>query len=281
MPRGHPGSGRSYGGEGQVNHLFIVSQKPMMGMCCVRVARMLSFFLKGGTSWSSSVWPMALIVTGGISPNLSGKIGAAVFAHNAGGRYVRNAAAVTNPNTAEQQRVRSALATVANDWTTIGAGDRDQWALFASQVPVTNRLGNQIFLSGIAMYTKCNSLRRGIGLDTVDVGPTTYTLGQMSTMGSVSLSGSTLTLNFTGGDWQDTGGAMVVQASPPQNPSINFFGGSFTQEAVVLGGTATLTAATIGLSAAAIAGQKVFYRLVGTLPDGRPTPVVQGVVVMP
>jgi hypothetical protein len=224
---------------------------------------------------------MALIQSGGISPNISGKMGAAVFAHNAGGRYVRNRAAVTNPNTANQQRVRSALATVSNNWTTLGQGDRDQWSLFASQVSWVNRFGESIVLSGIAMFTAANSLRVGVGLAQVEAGPTTYNLASLGTIESQSVNAGTLTLHFAAGDWNAAGGAMVVQASKPQNPSINFFNGPYEQVGIVAGGSSSPTSAMFTLGAAVEAGQKVFIRVVGTGADGRPTPVFRGVAVRP
>jgi len=87
----------------------------------------------------------------------SGSVGGTVYSHNRGGAYIRNRALVSNPNTDRQQAVRSAMSALSKMWgQSLTQPQRDSWTAYAANRPVTNRLGDSITLSGIAMFLRVN-----------------------------------------------------------------------------------------------------------------------------
>jgi hypothetical protein len=89
---------------------------------------------------------------------------------------------------------------------------------------------------------------------------------------------TTLSLAFTNtDDWaNEDDGALLVFASRPQNPTVNFFKGPFQFAGKVAGNTMTppTSPATITLPFPLVAGQNVFVRMFATRADGRPSPAL-------
>jgi len=165
----------------------------------------------------------------------SGKVGAMVAAHNSGGQYVRARTTPTNPNSVQQQEVRNAVRSLSARWSTILTQDqRDGWETYAANVALTNRLGDTIHVSGIAMYTRSNVPRQQAVLPIIDDAPGTFDLGEVQ--GTVIIASfvepdeGTITLNTTA-DWitgaTGSENSMLLYLSRPVGPAIQFFKGPY------------------------------------------------------
>jgi len=162
----------------------------------------------------------------------SGSIGGATLSHNKGGMYLRARAVPTNPNTARQTAVRSALAALSIRWSTIlSAAQREAWNLYAANVPVTNLLGESINLSGQQMYIRSNVPALQAGLSSIDSGPTEFNLGDYTqpSIDSTNAAGGTIDISFDDNDaWVGEAGAyMLLYGGKPQGVGRNFFKGPF------------------------------------------------------
>lgn len=206
----------------------------------------------------------------------SGSIGGITYAHNSGGMYSRARAIPVNPNTAFQQTVRSLFAAVGNAWQTVlTAAQRESWEDYAANYQVTNRLGDLINLSGVAMYTRNNVARLQAGLARVDDGPTTFTGGPSdpTIAGTASAATQNISLTFNDGlPWCDLDGAgLLLYVSRPQSPTLNYFNGPYRFADSVDGdsSTAPTSPASIAAPFTFVAGQVLHARAVIVNDDGR------------
>lgn len=211
----------------------------------------------------------------------SGKIGGAVYSHNRGGNYIRNWRTPTNPNTAQQQAVRNAMSQLQTRFAqTLTAAQRAAWAVFAVNVPVVNTLGDSINLTGQQWYIKSNVLRLQASVAAVDAGPTVFELATLTLpVPTITAAGTTVSLAFSTGastdQWaNEAGGYLLLYASRPQNPTINYFKGPYRFAAKVTGAASPPTSpAVITLPfVSGPTGSKQFFRAVAVRADGRPSP---------
>jgi hypothetical protein len=209
---------------------------------------------------------------------LSGKVGGNVFSHNAGGAYVRTLAIPTNPNSPQQQAVRNAVAGLSNNWNNVlTPAQRAEWETYAENVKLTNRIGEQANVSGMAMFVRSNVARIQTGADIVLDGPGIFNLGSHTppTLSNASEATQTVDLNFSGAlpldPWtNEVGGFMFGYVSRPQNPSINFFRGPYRVAFQIIGDPVPPASPdTAGVPFPIIAGQRLFGRAVTCRADGR------------
>lgn len=216
-----------------------------------------------------------------LGTDLSGKVGGIVASHNAGGAYFRAATIPTNPNSPQQQVVRAAVTQLTNQWTSVLTPiQRAEWDLYAFNVKVTNRIGEQVNISGLAMFVRCNVVRVQGNQAAVLDGPGEFNLSfhtppTLDTWSEATQSGN---LNFFTGLLTDlwaneVGGFLFVFISRPQNASINFFRGPYRQSGGVTGDPVPpVPPAVITSPFPFIAGQKIFGRVVTVTADGRASP---------
>jgi len=173
---------------------------------------------------------MALIKFGGGVVQMAGSIAGNTFARNRYGNYVRARTKPTNPNTASQIAVRASLAFLTTRWSdTLTAAQRAAWDLYASNVIMTNRLGETTHLSGYNHYLRSNIEYKNRFGATIDAGPVVFELPAQDPTFAVSGSEATQQLTIvhdTGMDWADeNGAAMLMYQGSPQNGQRNFFAG--------------------------------------------------------
>lgn len=203
----------------------------------------------------------------------SGSVGGVTYSHNGGGMYQRARAVPTDPATPYQLAVRAAVQFLSNYWQSdLTVAERAAWVTYAANVPVLNRLGEQIYISGLAHFIRSNTMRKVLGQTIIDAGPTTYNLGTLTApVASDFKAGppSTVDLAFTITDtWHAAGGALYVFASRPQLVTINFFKGPYRNFCNPSGVDASpINDATLPFNAAA--GNKLFFRAIASAPDGR------------
>lgn len=220
--------------------------------------------------------------------DLSGKVGANVFSHNAGGKYVRVLSIPTNPNTVPQQAVRNAFANLTDQWfNTLSIGQRSDWNRYADAVSITNRIGEAVFISGLAMYVRCNTARLAVLGSRQPDGPTSFTnstfLGQLA----INATAVAQTIDFQFEEnpalnpWvAEAGSFLMTYVSRPQNVSVLFFRGPY-QFAGSQQGDPVVPSSPLTVTApfTFVAGQKLFWRQFVTQLDGRISQSFFGVVI--
>ncbi len=170
-----------------------------------------------------------------LGTDLNGKVGGIVASHNAGGAYFRAATIPTNPNTLFQQEVRAFVAALTSAWqSTLTQVQRDAWELYADNVKITNRIGEQINISGIAMFVRNNVARMQATGNALLPAPIVFNLGQLAKASATNatVAAQTVDINFGAtiplDPWISTAGArLLVYVSRPQNSGVNFFKGPY------------------------------------------------------
>lgn len=176
---------------------------------------------------------MALIVSGGLAPTISGKIGNSVWARNRGGAYIRNFAKPTNPATALQGAVRAVFASLVAQWQTLTANVKADFAAAAAQVNNPNRVGLTSNPPPLALFQQINVGRVAAGLPVVVLAPPTpltfdWGVDACSIIESPGSAGDIVITTTDTTGWQsDDAGALLVYVSAAVSPSVNFFKGPF------------------------------------------------------
>lgn len=222
---------------------------------------------------------MALVKFGQGVANMSGKLGGTIFAHNRGGQYARNWSVPTDPGTDAQMDCRNAMRTLVTDWIeTLDDGQRAEWTTYGENVPVLNRLGDPINLTGQQWYIACNAPRvrvDPVNLPRVDDGPIDFDRGEYTapTVSAYAPGFPSIDISYEAlDDWnnEDDSG-MIIYGSRPQNPTVEFFKGPYRLVSHLLGDLAAPPASpqTLEYPFPFALGQRLFLRAVVTRADGR------------
>lgn len=205
----------------------------------------------------------------------SGSVGGLTLSRNKGGMYFRARAVPTNPNSTQQQAVRQILSGLVDDWTNeLTQAERDAWEVYALNTPTLDVLGALIFLTGQQSYIGANTPRIQAGLDGVNTAPTIFDHGSFTNPSfGIDTANDEVDVTFEDTDaWaNEDDSAMLVYASRPQNPSINYFKGPYRFAGLIAGDNAIppTSPAAIALPFPIVAGQKVFLRVSVSRVDGR------------
>lgn len=205
----------------------------------------------------------------------SGSIAGTTHSHNQGGLYTRARSIPVNSNTAAQQKIRNAMATLTSRWqSVVTPAQRAAWATYASNVPLINSLGDARPIGALSMYVRCNSPRvylDGAGL-IIDDGPTTMSLGTFTPISATCAAGA-LSVTFDNtDDWATgDGGFLLLYGSKQLSPTINFFKGPFKIIDAITGSTMTPPTSPHAdtITPAPAAGNVIYLRCNASGPDGR------------
>ncbi len=108
---------------------------------------------------------MALAKYGGGLIQLSGSIAGNVFARNRFGNYVRPRTKPVNPHSTRQEKARAIVSYLAELWHDSSMDThRGSWNTYAAAVPMTNRLGETIHLTGFNHFIRSNAPKLKVGL---------------------------------------------------------------------------------------------------------------------
>jgi hypothetical protein len=225
---------------------------------------------------------MGLVKFGiGVS-KISGKIGGSVFASNRYGSYIRNWANPVNPSSNRQQAVRSTMAALVQDWKdTLTDSQRYQWEVYAANIVMKNRLGEDIYLSGFNHFVRANMAIINAELDQVNGGPGILSLPATDpSMTSAIASGAQqVSIAFNDGlDWVDeAGGAMLIYLGKPVSAGKSFFAGPWRYAGAILGDAAAAPTSPVTMATpfAVQAGQKIWTKARIVRADGRLTEYFQ------
>lgn len=217
-----------------------------------------------------------LIKLGDVVGTASGSLRSNVYSHNRFGAYIRNRTIPVNPSSTRQTTVRAFMQTLINLWvTTLTQPQKDQWAAYGANVPVINRLGDPIYLTGLNHYLRSNCPRLLAGLDRVDAGPVEFSLPEADNAAACSYTADDQKVSVAFTDtlalYDEDGAAILVYTGIPVGTSINFFNGPFRFADSVDGdGVSPPSSPTEIDSPFTIQeAQKVFHQFRITMADGR------------
>lgn len=173
-----------------------------------------------------------------------GSIGGNTFSRNRFGAYMRARTTPVNPQSSRQNLIRAAISALAGQWSQVlTQAQRDAWEVYAASITRSNKLGQQIKLTGFNMFVRSNSIRLQNLDDVVVAGPTTLTLPGADPTYAVEVDEANQELSITFDEdlsWnQIDDGFMYVYMSHPKNTGVNFVGGPFRLAGALDGNTAT------------------------------------------
>jgi len=218
----------------------------------------------------------------------SGSIAGVTYARSKGGTLYRRARAIpVNPQSTYQTQVRDALTSAVNQWVGLTQAQRDAWDVYGQNVPVTNKLGSTVTLSGqnwfnAWMTAQLQALSKlGVTAFGTVAAPTVYDRGDFTTPTIASVSATTgASLVFDANDeWNaSASGNLYIYVGRSRNPSRNFFKGPYRLldyvDGVVGGGTSpqAISAATFTANGwPLVAGQRIQFQAAVIWVDGRIT----------
>lgn len=141
---------------------------------------------------------MAIIITGGMVSQASGRLGGTIFSRNRGGAYVRNGSIPTTVTTPAAQQIKALTAFISRLWASFDKDTQEQWREWATQNPVINRLGQSRTLSGHQAFVKLGVRLMYAGFAPIDsppvsAAPVAPTIGAISAVGATGV----ITVAFT------------------------------------------------------------------------------------
>lgn len=156
----------------------------------------------------------------------SGSIGGLTASHGKGGNYFRARTTPTDPNTPAQALVRVIFATLQSIWlNNISQSQRDDWAVYAANVPLLNPFGEPRTVTALNMFTRTNVPRLQAGTTLLLNAPVEFNLGEFTPFSVVFSEATGVSVAFEASDdWaQEADSHVFIYVSRPQNATINFF----------------------------------------------------------
>jgi len=219
---------------------------------------------------------MSLIKYGGGITQMSGSIAGNVFARNRYGNYVRARTKPKNNKTPYQVTVRAVMAYLAHKWgNTLTAVQRTGWDLYASSVPMLNRLGESIYLSGMNHYIRSNASLIQAGETELTAAPVIFSLAETDPTFSVTISAATQMIACVFDEnlpWcKESTSSMIISMGKPIIASKTFFDSPFRYTGAIPGVASTGAQSPQSKACAfvATANQKVVVRAKIVRGDGR------------
>lgn len=211
-----------------------------------------------------------------IASEISGKVGGTVFAHNAGGQYIRQLRVPTNPNSPAQQEVRQNFGNSAIAWRdTLTEAQRQAWNAIGPTVEVVNRLGDTRQLTGQQAYVRAYSLAQLGGLADPSTAPAATGSTELGTLSNLTLTAPDeieVTVNESPAWAASDDGRLFAFVGVATSEARNFYRGPFRFAEVALGNATTpITTAAFNIPAGnpqLTAGLKYFIRFIAYL-EGR------------
>lgn len=206
-----------------------------------------------------------------------GSMGGMTVSRNRYGAYARARIAPVNPKSPLQSAIRAIVALVTTLWLESTTQDqRDAWAVFASNVPAKNKLGEVINLSGFNQFVKSNVVAMNINAPEILDAPVLFTLpGEDPDYTSEVDTGTeliTITFDDTRPWAAEDNGFMVVQMGIPVSQGIDFFDGPWRHAGFLEGNQAipiTSPLSDVSVPFPVANGQKIYTRAKILRKDGR------------
>ncbi len=187
-------------------------------------------FFKHQPCWLNQSVRFALVKYGAGIIQMSGSIAGDVHARNRMGNYIRPRTKPVNPHSTRQENARAIISYLAEKWhsPTMDA-QRGGWNTYAAAVPMTNRLGETIHLTGFNHFIRSNAIKLEVGLSEKLVAPSTLSLPAkdhtLQCTGS-DIIDQTFTFECSVNGWDPDGDPkyyIFIYQGRPQLKSRNFF----------------------------------------------------------
>lgn len=187
---------------------------------------------------------MALVRYGGGVLAMSGSVGGQVHSRNRFGNYIRARTTPVNPSSSRQQFMRAITGFLAPGW----GGNltqilRDAWEVYADAITFTNKLGEQVKLTGFNHYMRTNSFALQNSSPVLFAAPTILTLAPQDALFAavVDEAGQEISVTFDDTmDWVDQdNGMMGVYMSTPVGAGRKFIGGPWRLAGTINGDSTT------------------------------------------
>lgn len=200
----------------------------------------------------------------------SGSVGGLTYSRNRGGMYTRARTIPTNPNTAAQQVARSNFSNAVSLWSALTPAQQLAWDAYGDAIPVTNKLGDAIFLSGRSRFIQSNAFRLAAGLSPVADAPIDFSPVSVTAItASYSAAAGDVSVTFSLADpWvgQATGG-LAIFVSNAQSTDTFFYRGPYLFAGLIQSPVSSPEDVT-PVDPFAV-GQKGFVRARAVMNDGR------------
>lgn len=161
----------------------------------------------------------------------SGSVGSVVHSRNPHGPYTRPRTAPTQPDTARQVTARARLATVSTYWGgTLTPAERLTWAEYAARVSLSNRIGQDLPLTGQQMFIRCNAARPRNLMGVVRTAPTHNSLGTFDSIPMNRFAGIGLIaapFHVARGWRRENGAYLLCYVGQGQSADTNFYAGPY------------------------------------------------------
>jgi len=213
----------------------------------------------------------------------SGSVGGLTYSHNRFGLYTRARTVPVNPNSTRQQIMRMYMDSAVTYWTeTLTEAERESWRVYAANVPIVNKLGDVVNLTGQQMWIRSTvpALLAGRDPATIATAPAVFDTGDPGTLELTAVVAATndFALSIAGApDWAgDADADLLGFVGNPQNPSVSFYKGPFRFAGAVPGNATPIVAAAFDADNCdppipIEAGQRAFIRVRALYADGRLT----------
>jgi len=144
-----------------------------------------------------------------------------------------------------------------------------------------NALGDSVHVTGLNMYVRTNAAYLQAGFTRIDDAPTIFDKGSFTQPTfAIDTVSDEVDVSFDNtDDWANEDDAtLLVYASIPKAPTVNFFKGPYNLIGSVDGDSVTppTSPAAIALTQAVTAGQRLFFKVVVIRADGRRSDVFRG-----
>lgn len=206
----------------------------------------------------------------------SGSIGGSTYSRNRSGAYIRARTKPVNPNTTRQVTARNRLRGLSIDWqNTLTQTQRDDWQVYAANVPFSGALGDTIILTGLNMFVRTNAAVLQAGLTQINDAPNVFTLAkaEAALAGTATEAAQTIDVTYdaTAAWANEDDAAQLIQIGQPVGGGINFFGGPYRFAVAILGNATTPPTSPETVTSPWVlgAGQRIWVRTRVLRADGR------------
>jgi len=163
--------------------------------------------------------------------------------------YTRARTIPVNPQTSRQVIIRNLMASFSAKWTdTLTQAQRDLWDVYAQTVLVTNRLGDQVQISGQNHYCRANVSRAQANeelaltpaLSEISVPGTTLLLPSLGMVsGDVDATGQDVVFDDTPAWVDNAENALLIYSGKPRTVGRKYFRGPYRLVGIIRGDVTT------------------------------------------
>lgn len=176
---------------------------------------------------------MAKVKFTAVVADMRNKLNGSVFAKNRGGAYVRTKVTPVNRQTVDQANVRNRLGTFSQGFRGLTANQIAAWNSAVDNFKGTDIFGDIKTPSGINLYVKLNANLASVNTAAISTPPLPSSVPAITALSaSADASAHTLSIVFAPSP-VPANTSFVILVTKQKSPGQSFFGGQYSQLAVV------------------------------------------------